>query len=97
MPITLDNNHSITDNFISSDEYNDIMVSTSIKLITISLNSNSDLVYTKVEKARNSLAENLGEIWQFNTQQVSEVLNDTLTEIEQDTLQQLDEFDFGDI
>ncbi|WP_285945062.1 hypothetical protein [Thomasclavelia cocleata] len=37
------------------------MVSTSIKLITISLNSNSDLVYTKVEKARNSLAENLGE------------------------------------
>ena len=60
-PITLDNNHSITDNFISSDEYNDIMVSTSIKLITISLNSNSDLVYTKVEKARNSLAENLGE------------------------------------
>ena len=46
---------------------------------------------------RNNIAENLGEIWQFNTQQVSEVLNDTLTEIEQDTLQQLDEFDFGDI
>ncbi len=46
---------------------------------------------------RNNIAENLGEIWQFNTQQVSAILNDTLTEIEQDTLQQLDEFDFGDI
>ena len=46
---------------------------------------------------RNNIAENLGEIWQFNTQQVSAVLNDTLTEIEQETLQQLDEFDFGDI
>ncbi len=51
----------ITDNFISSDEYNDVMVSTRIKLITMSLNSNSGLVYTEVEKARNSLAENLGE------------------------------------
>ena len=53
MPITLDNNHSITDNFISSDEHNDVMICTSIKLITMCLYSNSDLVYTKVEKARN--------------------------------------------
>lgn len=50
----------ITDNFISSDEHNDIMVSTSIKLIKMSLDSNYGS-YTEVEKARNDLAENLGE------------------------------------
>ena len=49
----------ITDNFISSDEHNDIMVST-IKLIKMSLDSNYGS-YTEVEKARNGLAENLGE------------------------------------
>lgn len=46
---------------------------------------------------RNRIAENLGEIWQFDTQQVSAVLNDKLTDIEHNTLQQLDDFDFGDI
>lgn len=51
----------ITDDFISSDEHNDAMVSSNIKLITMSLDSNYGSVYTKVEKARNSLAETLGE------------------------------------
>lgn len=50
----------ITDNFISSDEHNDIMVSTSIKLIKMSLDSNYGS-YTEVEEARNRLAETLKE------------------------------------
>lgn len=52
--------NKITGNFRSSDEHNDIMVSASIKLITMSLDSNYGS-YIEVEKARNGLAENLGE------------------------------------
>lgn len=50
----------ITDNFISSDEHNDIMVSARIKSITMSLDSNFGS-YTEVEEARNRLAETLKE------------------------------------
>lgn len=51
----------ITDDFISIGEHDDTMISTSIKLITMSLDSNYGSIYNKVEKARNGLAENLGE------------------------------------
>lgn len=50
----------ITDDFISIGEHDDTMISTSIKLIKMSLDSNYGS-YSKVEKARNGLAENLGE------------------------------------
>ncbi len=43
------------------------------------------------------IAENLGEIWQVNPQQVSEVLNDSLSEEGMEFLGGLEEFDFGDI
>lgn len=51
--------------------------------------------FTSLEK--NQIAENLGEIWQVNPQQVSEILNENLTEIDMGILEGLEEFDFGDI
>lgn len=46
---------------------------------------------------RCQVAENLGEIWQVNPQQVSEVLNNDLTGQEQEMLSGLEDFDFGDL
>ncbi|MGN0294798.1 MAG: DUF5682 family protein [Lachnospiraceae bacterium] len=46
---------------------------------------------------KNQIAENLGEIWQINPEQVSEVLNDVLPQEEQQLLDSLGDFDFDDI
>lgn len=46
---------------------------------------------------KDQIAENLGEIWRVNPQQVSEMLNDNLTEDAAKFLDGLGEFDFEDI
>lgn len=46
---------------------------------------------------KSDIAENLGEIWGVNPQQVSETLMRETTEEEQAALSELDEFDFDDI
>ena len=46
---------------------------------------------------KNQIAENLGEIWNLNPQNVSEILNAQMTEEEEDTLKELEEFNFDDI
>lgn len=52
--------------------------------------------FTSEEK--NRIAENLGEIWQVNPEQVSEILNETLSgEEQQELLEGLSDFDFDDI
>lgn len=52
--------------------------------------------FTSEEK--NRIAENLGEIWQVNPGQVSELLNETLSgEEQQELLEGLSDFDFDDI
>lgn len=43
---------------------------------------------------KNSIAENFGEIWQINPRQVSEILNDNLSEGELELLADLADFDF---
>lgn len=43
---------------------------------------------------KDEIAENLGEIWGLNKQQVSEVLNSTLETEEQKVIESLDDFDF---
>lgn len=48
-------------------------------------------------KERSDIAENLGEIWGLNVQQVSDVLNRETTEQEQQMLSELDDFDFDDL
>lgn len=48
--------------------------------------------FTAMEK--DEIAENLGEIWGLNGQQVSEVLNGNLAESEQKIVDSLDDFDF---
>lgn len=48
--------------------------------------------FTAMEK--DEIAENLGEIWGLNKQQVSEVLNGNLGEDEQKIVENLDDFDF---
>lgn len=48
-------------------------------------------------KEKDNIAENLGEIWGLNKQNVSEVLNQTLSNSESTIIQNLDEFDFDDI
>ena len=45
-------------------------------------------------KEKDEIAENLGELWGTNSQQVSEVLNGTLGEAEQNIIESLDDFDF---
>ena len=49
-----------------------------------------------IAKIYYQIAENLGEIWQLNREQTSEVLNAELKKEEQELLESLDEFDFGD-
>lgn len=51
--------------------------------------------FTSEEK--NQIAENLGEIWQVNPAQASEVLNSVVSGEELDMLSGLEDFDFGDI
>lgn len=51
--------------------------------------------FTASEK--NDIAENLGEIWGVNSQQVAEVLMRETTQEEQEMLSGLDDFDFDDI
>ena len=48
-------------------------------------------------KEKSDIAENLGEIWNLNPQNVSEILNAQMTEEEEDTLKELEEFNFDDI
>ena len=43
---------------------------------------------------RDEIAENLGEVWGLNGQQVSESVNQTLNETEQKMVESLEEFDF---
>ncbi len=43
---------------------------------------------------KNSIAENLGELWQINPQQVSELLNEELSVVEEELLEDLADFDF---
>lgn len=45
---------------------------------------------------KSDIAENLGEIWGLNTQQVSETVNAPLGQEAQELLADLDDFDFGD-
>ena len=51
--------------------------------------------FSSMEK--NQIAENLGEIWQVNPEQVSEILNESLTDDAMEMLEGLEDFDFGDI
>ncbi len=48
-------------------------------------------------REKSDIAENLGELWQLNPQQVSEIVNAPLTQEAQEMLEELDDFDFGDI
>jgi len=46
---------------------------------------------------KRSICENLGEIWGLNADETSDILNRELTAEEEDTLAELNDFDFGDI
>jgi len=48
-------------------------------------------------KEKSDIAENLGELWNLNQLETSEVLNTPLSKEAEEMLQGLDEFDFGDI
>lgn len=48
-------------------------------------------------KEKSDIAENLGELWQLNPQQVSETVNGPLTKEAQEMLEELEDFDFEDI
>lgn len=48
-------------------------------------------------KEKNDIAENLGELWNLNPQNVSEILNTEITKEEKDVLKELEEFNFDDI
>lgn len=48
-------------------------------------------------KEKSDIAENLGELWQLNPQQVSEAVNAPLSQEAMEMLEGLDDFDFGDI
>ena len=52
-------------------------------------------VFSSYEK--DQIAENLGEIWGVNAAEASEILNDTLSEQQQEMLDGLEDFDFGDL
>ena len=46
-------------------------------------------------KEKSDIAENLGELWQVNVQQVSEMLGGALNKDEKKLLDELDDFDFS--
>ncbi len=48
-------------------------------------------------REKSDIAENLGELWQLNPSQVSEAVNAPLTQEALGMLEELDDFDFGDI
>lgn len=48
-------------------------------------------------KEKSDIAENLGELWNLNKIETSEILNATLTKEAEEMLESLEEFDFGDI
>lgn len=48
-------------------------------------------------REKSDIAENLGELWQLDTRQVSEAVNAPLSGEAQELLEGLDDFDFGDI
>ncbi len=48
-------------------------------------------------REKSDIAENLGELWQLNPEQVDEVLNTPLTQEAQEMFNELEDFDFGDI
>ncbi|MDE7210181.1 MAG: hypothetical protein K2O03_01900, partial [Lachnospiraceae bacterium] len=75
----------------SLDEYLDTLDDEEFKRALIFLRR-AFADFTSMEK--DSIAENLGEIWGFNGQEVSEVLNAQLGEEEQELVESLDEFDF---
>ena len=45
-------------------------------------------------REKDEIAENLGEIWGLNKQEVSEILNATLDDTSQQIIDSLDDFDF---
>ena len=48
-------------------------------------------------REKSDIAENLGELWQLNPQQVSEAVNAPVTAEAREMLDELEDFDFGDI
>ena len=50
--------------------------------------------YSAAEKQ--AVAQNLGSLWQLDEDSVAEVLNDELKQEEQDLLNELEDFDFGE-
>lgn len=48
-------------------------------------------------REKSDIAENLGELWQLNPQQISEAVNTPLTQEAKELLEELEDFDFGDI
>lgn len=48
-------------------------------------------------REKSDIAENLGELWQLNPQQVSEAVNMPVTAEAREMLDELEDFDFGDI
>lgn len=75
----------------SLDEYLDTLDDEEFKRALIFLRR-AFADFTSMEK--DSIAENLGEIWGFNGQEVSEALNAQLGEKEQELVESLDDFDF---
>ena len=51
--------------------------------------------FTPAEKS--DIAENIGEVLGISAQQAAEIITDVITEEEQQTIDELDDFDFGDI
>jgi len=51
--------------------------------------------FTPSEKS--DIAENIGEVLGISSQQAAEIITDVITEAEQQTIDELDDFDFGDI
>jgi hypothetical protein len=48
-------------------------------------------------REKRQISENLGECWKLNAEVASEMIEKPLTEKEEETLQSLNEFDFGDL
>ena len=52
--------------------------------------------YTHLAKEKHDIAKNLGSLWHLDENSVAEVLNGDLKKEEQDLLDELEDFDFGD-
>lgn len=75
----------------SLDEYLDTLDDEEFKRVLVFLRR-AFADFSALEK--DEIAENLGEIWGLNGQQVSEVLNSELGEAEQQVIESLEDFDF---